>query len=150
MRHIMKKSRERNIDIHYNFIDFKATFEAIWQEHTFIYPKSLDMQLRSTSFLKEKKVEQKFDFPNLRWWIGSNILLFSDYKIFSQTGEIAWSYVTSLMGNPTKNLLNFLIKAADLAPRALINHWARITLKDAQFHRYPIKDCRFNRKHVVC
>ena len=32
MRQIMEKARERNIDIHCNFIDFKAAFDTIWRE----------------------------------------------------------------------------------------------------------------------
>ena len=32
VRQIIEKSREHNVSLHFNFIDFKAAFDTIWRE----------------------------------------------------------------------------------------------------------------------
>ena len=48
----MEKARERNIDIHYNFIDFKAAFDTIWREALWKMLKSIGIHPKLVDIIK--------------------------------------------------------------------------------------------------
>ena len=52
MRQIMEKARERNIDMHYNFIDFKAAFDTIWREALWKMLKSIGIHSKIVDVIK--------------------------------------------------------------------------------------------------
>ena len=48
----MEKARERNIDIHYNFIDFKAAFDTIWREELWKMLESIGIHSKILNTIK--------------------------------------------------------------------------------------------------
>ena len=53
VRQIMEKAREKKIDVHFSFIDFKSAFDTIWQKALWKMLRSIGVENRLVNIIEK-------------------------------------------------------------------------------------------------